>query len=185
MDKTRTYYDILQISADAEPEMITAAYRTLMSTMGKHPDRGGDTDEAAEINLAYETLSDASRRARYDLLVKLDQHKQVPAVASGPERRRVPRHDIAATISYCFDHDSQWHTARVKDVSTLGIRFQSHEPIEQGRHLVIAPPNLAACALHGTVRWVRMFHPTVFERVYEAGIEFADQIVDIDLRMKT
>ncbi len=90
-----------------------------------------------------------------------------------------------ATVSFCIGHNSRWHPARVKDVSDLGIRLRSHAPFAIGEHLVIAPTNLAAQAFHGTVRWTRMFHPSVFERIYEAGIEFPDQITDIDQRLAT
>lgn len=186
MKRNRTYYEVLQVSKEAAPEMIAAAYRTLMSKLKKHPDLGGDASEAALINEAYETLSDPAKRVRYDSTAG-----QTPSESGGVkaesddlvERRRVPRTSSNASVSYCVGHDTKWYPARVKDMSTLGVRIQSHQPIRNGDHIVIAPPNLASTAFHGTVRWTRMFHPSIFERVYEVGIEFSDQITDIEQRL--
>lgn len=181
----RSYYDILQVARDASQEVISSAYRTIMSRLRKHPDLGGDTDEAASINEAYETLSDTKRRAEYDGALGDAPLKFSSIIREHGkrERRRVPRRDVNAVVSFCIGHDQNWHSARVKNVSILGIRLQSHEPFEVGQHLIIVPSNLAAMAIHGTVRWKRMFHPSNFERVYEAGIEFSDQITDIDDRI--
>jgi hypothetical protein len=185
MTPRRTYYDVLQVAPDAGPEMIAAARRTLLSTMKKHPDLGGNGFEAALINEAHDVLADPKRRAAYD--EELRREGGIPARASkataGSERRRAPRHDIDATVSFCLDHDLCWHPARVRDASVLGLKIQTHMPLVTGQHLVIAAANLAASAIHGTVKWTRMFHPSVFERVYEAGIEFADQIPDVDQRL--
>ena len=181
MDDGRTYYDILEVSCDASHSVIVSAYRTLMSTEGKHPDLGGDSREAVLINIAYETLSDPKKRSAYDKSF-LNQVERSTS-KSPSERRRAPRRDSDSTVSYCLDHDVKWCSARVKDMSVLGIRIQSHEPLVSGTHIVIAPSNLASQAFHGTIRWTRMFHPSVFERVYEAGIEFSDQISDIDQRI--
>lgn len=178
----RTFYEILQVARDASPEIIAAARRTLMATLRKHPDRGGSDVEAALINEACDALLDPVRRAAYDASLR----QSGGAAPSGPrrmERRRFPRRPVDAVVAFCFDHDLRWHSARVKDLSPLGIRFITRTPLATGQHLVIAPSNLAAAAFHGTVRWTRMFHPSVFERVYEAGIEFNDQISDVEQRI--
>src|SRR5215217_439887 len=62
----RNYYRIMHLQPDAPAEIIKSCYRTLMSTMRRHPDLGGDHETAALINEAYETLSDPSKRAAYD-----------------------------------------------------------------------------------------------------------------------
>jgi len=59
-----TYYDTLGISESAGPEEIKKAYRKLANQ--HHPDKGGDTTKFQQIQSAYETLSDDSRRAQYD-----------------------------------------------------------------------------------------------------------------------
>lgn len=58
------YYDILGISKESNEAEIKKSYRSL--SMKHHPDRGGDTSKFQEINTAYETLSDASKRKQYD-----------------------------------------------------------------------------------------------------------------------
>ncbi|MBC8451266.1 MAG: molecular chaperone DnaJ [Planctomycetes bacterium] len=68
MSDKRDYYEVLGVAKDADPKAIKSAYRKL--AMKDHPDRNpGDSQaekrfkEAAE---AYEVLSDAEQRARYD-----------------------------------------------------------------------------------------------------------------------
>jgi len=61
-------YELLEVSANASPEVIQAAYKVLARTW--HPDVR--KDPAAErrirdINSAYHVLSDTGRRATYDL----------------------------------------------------------------------------------------------------------------------
>ena len=179
----RTYYEILQVSPDASKEVVAAAYRAQMKS--KHPDVGGDTEEATRLNEAYEVLSDPEKRSRYDSSLTRPRQADSDPEGQGQERRRVKRHEIDAAISYCIDHDTKWHSARVVDFSILGLRIRSHDQLSVGQDLVIVPPNLAALAMHGTIRWVRVFHPTIFERVYEAGIEFPDQITNIRQRLST
>jgi hypothetical protein len=66
MKNRRNYYRILQVQRDAPVEVIRSSYRTLMRELKQHPDLGGATSKAALLNEAYETLSDAGRRAEYD-----------------------------------------------------------------------------------------------------------------------
>ncbi len=64
------YYRILQVTRDAEPEVIERAYKAL--SLKHHPDtaNGGDRDAATRrmqrINEAYATLKDPASRRRYD-----------------------------------------------------------------------------------------------------------------------
>jgi len=63
-----THYDTLEISRQASPEIVRAAYRSLMQRF--HPDRRPDdaaaASRAAAISEAYRVLSDPARRADYD-----------------------------------------------------------------------------------------------------------------------
>eukprot|EP00931_Biecheleriopsis_adriatica_P065971 TRINITY_DN40403_c0_g1_i1.p1 TRINITY_DN40403_c0_g1~~TRINITY_DN40403_c0_g1_i1.p1 ORF type:complete len:801 (+),score=180.38 TRINITY_DN40403_c0_g1_i1:58-2460(+) len=58
------YYADLGVSRNASAAEITKSFRKLALTC--HPDRGGDPDSFSRISKAYETLSDAKARARYD-----------------------------------------------------------------------------------------------------------------------
>lgn len=61
------YYEILQVSPKAEPEVIEGAYKQLARKY--HPDVNKSPDALThmkEINAAYQVLSDATKRAQYD-----------------------------------------------------------------------------------------------------------------------
>lgn len=60
------YYELLQISPSASPEVIHRVYRILAQQW--HPDNQETGDEAAfrALNAAYRVLSDPPRRAAYD-----------------------------------------------------------------------------------------------------------------------
>jgi DnaJ-class molecular chaperone len=60
-----TYYQILEIPHEANSAAIKMAYRRL--SMRYHPDRPqGDSNLFQLIKQAYETLSDAQKKRRYD-----------------------------------------------------------------------------------------------------------------------
>jgi curved DNA-binding protein len=58
------YYEILGVPKTAGQDEIKKAYRRLASQ--HHPDKGGDTATFQDIQTAYDTLSDAQKRAEYD-----------------------------------------------------------------------------------------------------------------------
>ncbi|KAK4372439.1 hypothetical protein RND71_007823 [Anisodus tanguticus] len=64
----KSYYDILQVPKGAPDEQIKRAYRKL--ALKYHPDKNQGNEEAnkkfAEINNAYEVLSDSEKRKIYD-----------------------------------------------------------------------------------------------------------------------
>ena len=68
MDTTNDYYEILQISPNAEPETIHRVYRMLAQRY--HPDsgEGGNIERFRTIVEAYRVLSDPQERARYDIV---------------------------------------------------------------------------------------------------------------------
>ena len=67
-ENKRDYYEVLGVAKDASTEDIKKAYRKL--AMKYHPDRNpGDKtaeEKFKEVGEAYEMLSDADKRARYD-----------------------------------------------------------------------------------------------------------------------
>ncbi|HRE58810.1 MAG TPA: molecular chaperone DnaJ [Candidatus Kapabacteria bacterium] len=64
----RDYYEVLSVAKNASADEIKSAYRKL--ALQYHPDRNQDNPEAEEkfkeATEAYEILSDADKRARYD-----------------------------------------------------------------------------------------------------------------------
>lgn len=60
-----TYYEILGVGDTATADEIKRSYRKLASQ--HHPDKGGDKSRFQEIQQAYDTLSDASKRQQYDM----------------------------------------------------------------------------------------------------------------------
>src|SRR4051794_6266144 len=80
-----THYDTLEVGRHASPEVVRAAYRSLIQRF--HPDRNTGDATAAErtsaITQAYEVLSDANRRAVYDERLRVEQSlraMEIPAV---------------------------------------------------------------------------------------------------------
>ncbi|MEQ1667296.1 MAG: DnaJ domain-containing protein [Sulfuriferula sp.] len=72
----KTFYDVLQVSQYADPEIIRAAYKSLVQRY--HPDKNPDNSEAEKhlkiINHAYEVLSDPVKRVGYDAgLAEMDE----------------------------------------------------------------------------------------------------------------
>ncbi|HJX61232.1 MAG TPA: thioredoxin domain-containing protein [Dehalococcoidia bacterium] len=63
---TRNYYTVLQISPNAEQEVIEAAYKRLARKYDPEVYSGADgADRLRELNEAYEVLRDAGKRAEY------------------------------------------------------------------------------------------------------------------------
>ena len=67
-ENKRDYYEVLGVDKNADLETIKKAYRKM--AMKYHPDRNPNNKEAEEkfkeVGEAYEVLSDADKRARYD-----------------------------------------------------------------------------------------------------------------------
>lgn len=68
-DSVANHYEILGLKHDATTDEVKRAYRRL--AMEHHPDKGGTAFKFSEINDAYAVLSDAVKRAEYDMLKAL------------------------------------------------------------------------------------------------------------------
>jgi len=66
-DSKLDYYEVLQISPNAEPDTIHRIYRLLAQRF--HPDNNetGNADRFHQIHEAYTVLSNPEHRARYDI----------------------------------------------------------------------------------------------------------------------
>ena len=64
----RDYYEVLGVNKSASEDEIKKAYKKMARKY--HPDLNPDNKEAEEkfkeVNEAYEVLSDANKKARYD-----------------------------------------------------------------------------------------------------------------------
>ena len=78
-DRQIDYYELLQISPNAEPDTIHRVYRLLAQRF--HPDNQetGDPARFRQVTDAYQVLSDPEQRARFDV-----QHQQIAPSARRP-----------------------------------------------------------------------------------------------------
>lgn len=60
----KNLYAVLGLSVRATPQQIKAAHRT--KAREAHPDRGGSAEHFAEVQRAYEVLSDPRRRQEWE-----------------------------------------------------------------------------------------------------------------------
>jgi curved DNA-binding protein CbpA len=67
-DQVVDYYELLQVSPNADPDMIHRVYRLLAQRL--HPDNqeSGDADRFRQLHEAYAVLSEPEKRAQYDIL---------------------------------------------------------------------------------------------------------------------
>ena len=71
-DELPNYYEIIGVEKDATPEEIKKKFRELAKKT--HPDKTKEDseEEMAELNKAYEVLSDKELREKYDRYFKVD-----------------------------------------------------------------------------------------------------------------
>jgi curved DNA-binding protein CbpA len=82
-DKPVDYYEVLQVSSNAEQETIQRVFRMLARRY--HPDNKdtGDEERFREIQEAYSTLNDPERRARYDIGYEEKRNNRWRLVSTG------------------------------------------------------------------------------------------------------
>jgi DnaJ-class molecular chaperone len=98
MEYAQSLYEVLQVDANACPQVIRAAFRVL--TQRNHPDKsavsGAADDRQVMINHAYYVLSDPTRRQHYDQTMarcrRVDDHcglgnRMNRSVASGASEK--------------------------------------------------------------------------------------------------
>ena len=82
-EKAEDYYDVLQVSTNAEPETINRVFRMLAQRF--HPDnqQTGDERRFRTILEAYSVLNDPEQRARYDVRHERQQKDRWRLVETG------------------------------------------------------------------------------------------------------
>lgn len=84
MSDIQDFYEILQISPNAEPETVHRVYRLLAQRF--HPDNG-DTGDEGRFRLlaeAYQVLGDPQKRAQYDLIHASVRQERWRLVSANP-----------------------------------------------------------------------------------------------------
>lgn len=77
---TRNYYTVLQVSRNAEQEVIEAAYKRLARKYDPDVYSGADgADRLRELNEAYEVLRDVGKRAEYHATLSRARARAAPA----------------------------------------------------------------------------------------------------------
>jgi curved DNA-binding protein CbpA len=82
-DQAVDYYEVLQISPNAEPETVHRVYRLLAQRL--HPDNAetGNDAQFRRLSEAYQVLSDPERRAQYDVTHARQRQERWRLVANG------------------------------------------------------------------------------------------------------
>jgi curved DNA-binding protein CbpA len=79
----KTYYQVLGVSPDDEPEHIDFAYKAkVLALEGKHD--GASAEQLKLVRYAYGTLSDPHRREKYDRILQ-EQAEELAEKAGEPE----------------------------------------------------------------------------------------------------
>ena len=114
------YYSTLGVPRTASADEIKKAYRKLASQ--HHPDKGGDTRKFQEIQAAYETLGDETKRAGYN-----NPQPQSP-FGSGGAHHNFNFNEIFNMFGATFQQPQQRGHARmtlwikIQDVASPGTR---------------------------------------------------------------
>jgi molecular chaperone DnaJ len=138
----RDYYEVLGVTRQATPDELKRAFRKI--AMESHPDRNPDDPAAAarfkEASEAYNVLSDAERRQRYDMF----GHAGVSGPA-GPEWSDMPFSDIFESIfGGAFGTRPRQRTNRGAD-----LRYDMSISLEEsftGLEKQIDVPRMTTCA---------------------------------------
>ncbi len=116
----KDYYKILEVTPDASQDVIKAAYKALVKKL--HPDNGGDAEyyrvNIADINEAYDVLSDAEKKAAYDESYKKGGFSE----SSYTQNTEKTWHDNNMEPEGTVKKDSEYHDA-VENIEFMAATF--------------------------------------------------------------
>jgi len=124
------YYEVLQISAHADPEMIQRAYTVLRERHAAAPEESRNAQALRLIEAAHGVLSDPERRAAYDV-----QHqKRAPhwhsslksGQAGAAEEEKRTRHDILAALYAVLKAQTGQDGLTIKELEDLLLCPREH-----------------------------------------------------------
>lgn len=78
-----THYETLGVGEGASADEVRQAYRR--AAKDAHPDRGGSAEEFVRVQAAFDTLSDAKRRAAYDRAQRQSAADPAPGASEAPQ----------------------------------------------------------------------------------------------------
>ena len=157
------YYETLQVSVNADPEIIQAAYRKL--SLKYHPDRNYDAGAESmmkALNQAYEILSDANRRKEYDASRNGHKQQHASTASSGStsgtivtcpkcqQKLRLPRLSNNVLIK-CVGCGHRW------DLSQAAPSANSQHSNGQAKRAAFIPVRLRSSqkkSLNNCERWI-------------------------------
>lgn len=119
MSNFYTHYDTLKVQCDAPLEIIKAAYKALAQKY--HPDRNSSLEAARlmiQINVAYETLSDFSKRDTYDRWLIQQELRQRTTQNEKQQTKSVNSNSHSITI-----HIDKALLATVKNIIINSVKF--------------------------------------------------------------
>lgn len=177
MARYPNYYAILHVPQQAKAADIKHAWKSLLQKSRKHPDLGGNEEEAQLINEAYSVLKDPLRRAAYDRIHvgHVVGAAEIPIDHTPPDhnnRRRVQRADYVNEIFLQRPNSSETWTGQSQDISLYGVKLRSLEKIKAAETVTVSFAQDPGFTIQGTVRWQRMIPQRFGKPVYEAGVEF-------------
>lgn len=173
------YYQVLQISPKADPAIVKAAYYAHLKTLKKHPDLGGNHEEASLLNEAYEVLGDPHRRRSYDQQFVKGLVSEASAPEPNPfspeqELRRHPRAVFQNNFRYRRRTllNGSWMEAQFRDISLSGACFRSAKKFRDGDTLELAISDQPSVQIQAVVKWMRTIPQRFGPAIYEGGVEF-------------
>lgn len=125
MTQQKNYYELLHVNIDAPAEVIRSSYRVLMQQLKMHPDLGGDPENAAQVNKAYQVLMDPDERAQYDSQInqsaEVDDSEPLTPKHSQQDENQFKSINLETHCAFCHTpHQLGFHLAPDSSCSTCG-----------------------------------------------------------------